>query len=81
MKKLLIITLALTISAFSQDAPAAPAAQEAPAVEKPTWIWDASNCEISDKYSTKAWYNQGKLPLFRRMRTAALHPAVQQRVL
>ena len=68
MKKLLIIALALTISAFSQEAPAAPAApaaQEAPAVEKPTWIWDGAECKISDKYSTKVWYNQGKMPLFK----------------
>lgn len=64
MKKLLIIALALTICAFSQEAPA-PAVQEAPAVDKPTWILDASTCQVSDKHNTKAWYAQGKTPLFK----------------
>lgn len=65
MKKLLIIALAFTISAFTQEAPAAPAAQNAPAVDKPTWIWDGSNCEVSAKHSTKIWFGQGKTPLFK----------------
>ena len=65
MKKFLTIALILAAAALAQEAEQTAQAQ-APAAEKPVWILDETNCEPSLKYSTKAWYGDGKtMPLFK----------------
>ncbi len=59
MKIFFMIAVLLVACLFAQTTETAqPAAAASPAVEKPVWILDETNCEPSPKYSSRQFYGE-----------------------